>query len=77
MTESSSRSGCFIDHAAIENHHYYLLMVVENETRIEHPVQDYANTHFHHGSITILVHGKETVTSAIKANDRLIITVAN
>jgi len=52
-------------------------MVLENETRIEHPVQDYTNTHFHHGRITISVHGRETVTSAIKANDRFFITVAN
>ena len=74
--KSMSRSGCSILHDAVKNHRYYLLMIVENEIRIEHPVQDYANTHFHHGKITILVHGKETVTAAIRANDRFFITAA-
>jgi len=77
LTESSSTAGCFVNHSDCENCRYYLLMVMENESRIEHPVQDYVNTHFQYGSITILVHVKETVTAAMKANDRFFITITN
>jgi len=75
--DSSFSEGCFIERNAIENHKYHLLMVIESATRIEHEVQNYANDHFLHGSITILVHGKETITAAVKANNRFFISVAN
>lgn len=59
------------------NFHYYLLMVIEGTTRIEHGVQDYVNTHFNHGKITILVHSQESVDTAIAGNNRFFITVFN
>ena len=52
-------------------------MILENETRIEHHVQDYVNEHFRHGMITILVHGKDAVREEINANNRFFITVSN
>ncbi|CAM4411839.1 HEPN domain-containing protein [Pedobacter westerhofensis] len=75
--ESANKRGCFIESAAHENYQYYLLMVIESATRIENHVQDYANHHFPYGTITILVHGKETITEAVRANNRFFITVAN
>lgn len=69
--------GCFIENHSTENYHYFLLMVTESVTRIEHEVQDFANNHYPFGKITILAHGKETVAEALKANNRFFITVYN
>lgn len=75
--ELTNKNGCFITDSVQENYQYFLLMVTENVTRIEHEVQDYANNHFTHGTVTILAHGKETIEEAIKANSRFFITVYN
>lgn len=69
--------GCFIEDHRTENYHYFLLMVTESVTRIEHEVQDFANNKYHFGKITILAHGQETIAAAIKANNRFFITVYN
>ena len=69
--------GCFIEDNRTENYHYFLLMVTESVTRIEHEVQDFANNHYPFGKITILAHGKETIADAIKANNRFFITIYN
>lgn len=68
---------CFIESHREENHHYFLLMVTESVTRIEHEAQDFANTCYPFGKITILAHGQETITNAIKANNRFFITIYN
>jgi HEPN domain-containing protein len=75
--ELTNKEGCFIDNAIQENYQYFLLMVTENVTRIEHEVQDYANSHYPYGIVTILVHGKETIAEAIKANNKFFITIYN
>ncbi|RZK64455.1 MAG: hypothetical protein EOO92_27490, partial [Pedobacter sp.] len=67
----------FLPEQANNSFHYYLLMVIEGTTRIEHGVQDYVNTHFNHGKITILVHSQESVETAIAGNNRFFITVFN
>lgn len=77
FVDSSHKSGCFIDPLADESWRYYLLMITESPTRIEHEVQNYANDHFQQGTITLLVHGKETLTEAVRANNRFFISVAN
>jgi HEPN domain-containing protein len=69
--------GCFIENHSTENYHYFLLMVTESVTRIEHEVQDFANNHYPFGKITILAHGQETIAAAIKANNRFFITIYN
>lgn len=69
--------GCFIEDHSTENYHYFLLMVTESVTRIEHEVQDFANNHYPFGKITILAHGEETIADAIKANNRFFITIYN
>lgn len=75
--ELTNKKGCFITDSVQENYQYFLLMVTESVTRIEHEVQDYANNHFPYGTVTILAHGKETIEEAIKANNRFFITVYN
>ncbi|MHA4895639.1 HEPN domain-containing protein [Pedobacter sp. PWIIR3] len=69
--------GCFTEKSITESYHYFLLMVTESVTRIEHEVQDYANHHCSFGKITILAHGQETISEAIKANNRFFITIYN
>jgi len=77
LMESNFNTGCFIADSAAENYRYYLLMVIDSDARIEHAVQDYATSHLEHGTITILVHGKQAMIEAIKANNKFFITVAN
>ncbi|HEY0177601.1 MAG TPA: HEPN domain-containing protein [Pedobacter sp.] len=71
----TQNSGCFMDQGGAYQNHYFLLMVFESVTRIEHEVQDYANKHYNDGIITILAHGKETIDHAISENNRFFITV--
>lgn len=77
IIEFKANDGCFINDHKEENYHYFLLMVTESITRIEHEVQDFSNHHYPFGKITILVHGKETIEEAIKANNRFFITIYN
>jgi len=71
----TEKSGCFNASTVDQHEHHFLLMVTETVTRIEHEVQDFANAYYPFGTITILVHGKETITEAIKANNRFFMTV--
>jgi len=70
-------NGCFIENHTTDNYHYFLLMVTESVTRIEHEVQDFANNKCPFCKITILAHGQETIAAAIKANNRFFITIYN
>ncbi|MBT2561354.1 HEPN domain-containing protein [Pedobacter sp. ISL-68] len=76
---STNKDSCssFMPEQKNSTFHYYLLMVIEGTTRIEHGVQDYVNTHFNYGKITILVHSKESVEAAIAGNNRFFINVFN
>jgi len=71
----TEKSGCFNASTVDQHYHHFLLMVTETVTRIEHEVQDFANAHYRFGTITILVHGKETIAGAVKANNRFFTTV--
>ncbi|TCC96790.1 HEPN domain-containing protein [Pedobacter psychroterrae] len=77
MVEQKTGDGCFMQSIREEKYTYFLLMVTESITRIEHEVQDFANQNYPHGTITLLVHGRETVVQAIKANNRFFIMVCN
>jgi HEPN domain-containing protein len=70
-------SGCFQDQDNSYNCNYCLLMVTESNTRLDHEAQNFANTHFQHGVISILCHGQESVLEAIKANNRFFISIYN
>ena len=54
---------------------YCLLMVTESQTRIDYEVQDYTNFHYKHGTICILCHSQDSITEAIKANNKFFKTV--
>ncbi|SDL79021.1 HEPN domain-containing protein [Pedobacter sp. ok626] len=69
--------GCFKETAATFHCNYCLLLVTENNTRIDYEVQDFTNGNYKQGAITILCHGKEVIEEAIKANNRFFITVCS
>lgn len=75
--EITNKEGCFIQDSTDGNYQYFLLMVTESVTRIDHEVQEYANTHYPFGSITILSHGQRTIGEAINDNNKFFITVYN
>ncbi|MBC7417835.1 MAG: HEPN domain-containing protein [Pedobacter sp.] len=75
--ELKTADSCFTGKVRDEKFCYFLLMVTESITRIEHEVQDFANQHYPFGTIAILVHGRETIEQAITANNRFFITVYN
>jgi HEPN domain-containing protein len=67
--------GCFKDEQQIHQSNYWLLMVTQTNTRIDHEVQDYANFHYQHGMISILCHGREAILESIRANNRFFMTL--
>jgi len=75
ITEINEKEGCFTSDTRQVKDQYFLLMVTENVTRIEHEVQEYANNHYPCGTVTILSHGEETIFKAINSNNRFFITV--
>lgn len=77
ITETTSIAGCFVQEFANANYQYFLLMVTESITRIDHEVQEYANTHYSSGSITILSHGQHAIKEAINNNNRFFLTIYN
>ncbi|MBB6324547.1 HEPN domain-containing protein [Algoriphagus iocasae] len=66
--------GCFANKQVI-HHHYCLLVCTESSSRIEYEVQDFANTHYHNGQVTILCHGEVAVQEAIESKNRFFTTV--
>ncbi|WP_285059812.1 HEPN domain-containing protein [Pedobacter ginsengisoli] len=72
---SSEVNGCFVNTTSDRSGHYALLMVTEGAMRIDHEVQDYTNTHYRQGTVTILCHSKDAVTESIKANSRFFMGV--
>lgn len=68
-------SSCFIRPVDYYSCHYFLLMATTESGRIEHEVQDFVNANFSGGSITILAHGKDTISHAISQGNRFFIAV--
>lgn len=56
---------------------YCLLVVTETATRIDYEMQDFANSHYRQGIITIICHGKESIIEAMQNNSRFFISVLN
>ncbi|TCO22672.1 hypothetical protein EV200_106317 [Pedobacter psychrotolerans] len=44
---------------------YCLLVVTETATRIDYEMQDFANSYYQHGTITIICHGRQSVMDAV------------
>ena len=77
IAESVTINGCFhLNHSKLTNH-YFLLMVMESPTRNENEAQDFCNTKFDSGKITILSHSMETIDNSVAKNNRFFISVLN
>lgn len=74
-TVFNSKSNCFMENDTEIQCHYFLLVVTESVARIEHEIQHYANTVFTAGTVTILAHGKQTISEALNSNNRFFNTV--
>lgn len=72
---STEKNGCFMEPHADTQCHYFLLVVTESITRMEHEMQDYANSIPTSDTITILSHGKQAIAEALTANNRFFHTV--
>lgn len=75
--KSVSTRGCFHPDHSKQTCHYFLLMVMESPTRNEHEAQDFCNTKFAFGKITILSHSMETIDNCVAKNNRFFISVLN
>lgn len=74
QTVQNKMAGCFV-RKKVKNRHFCLLVCMESCTRIEHTVQDFANTHYRHGEVTIICHGENSIREEINANNPFFITV--
>jgi HEPN domain-containing protein len=75
LNDAKTTTSCFAGDISVSDTHYFLLMITTDITRIEHEVQDYVNGLFETGTITIVVHGMETVTNAIAQGSRFFTAV--
>lgn len=69
-SSQEKKLSCFVNEHASSNHEYGLLLVTATATRIDYEVQDYVNSHFTAGTITVICHGNQSVWEAIDANSR-------
>jgi HEPN domain-containing protein len=65
IINTTHSSGCFVDSFNDQQNHYYLLIVTQGPNRQQHMIQDYVNSHFHKGSVTVLAHSKDRVFDGI------------
>lgn len=64
------RLSCFGSEHSRTRYEYGLLIVTALATRIDYEVQDYANTHFLDGTITVICHSNQSIWEAIENNSR-------
>ncbi|MDQ0639285.1 HEPN domain-containing protein [Pedobacter sp. W3I1] len=67
--------GCFNDNQSHFKCDYCLLVVTETATRIDYEMQDFANSYYQHGTITVISHGRQSVMEAVQQNSRFFIGV--
>lgn len=67
--------GYFNDNESHFKCNYCLLVVTETATRIDYEMQDFANSYYQHGTITIICHGRQSVMDAVQQNSRFFIGV--
>jgi len=67
--------GYFNDNESHFKCNYCLLVVTETATRIDYEMQDFANTYYQHGTITVICHGRQSVMDAVQQNSRFFISV--
>lgn len=74
QTVQNKMAGCFV-RKKVKNLHFCLLVCMESCTRIEHSLQDFANSHYHDGLVTLVCHGESTIREEINSNNGFFITV--
>ncbi|QJD97178.1 HEPN domain-containing protein [Mucilaginibacter robiniae] len=67
-------TSCFIPPSDQSYARYYLLMITTQTQRMEHQVQDFADSHFPDCHLTLAVHGLESVTKAVNQGSRFFAT---
>ncbi len=72
---TQNSQGCFNESQVYFKCDYCLLVVTESATRIDYEMQDFANTHYRHGTITVICHGRQSVMDAVQHNSRFFIGV--
>lgn len=66
---------CFKEGTVTFHLSYCLLLVTEYSTQICYEAQDFANSHYQQGVITIICHSKKSIFESISNNSRFFITV--
>ena len=66
--------GCFNESPVHFKCDYHLLVVTETATRIDYEIQDFSNTYYRHGTITVICHGRQSVMEAVQHNSRFFIS---
>ena len=74
QTLQNQIEGCF-GSKEIKQQHHCLLICTESCTRIDYEIQDFVNTHYSAGQVTIICHGESTIKDGIDSNNRFFITV--
>lgn len=74
-TTMQNTQGCFNENPVYFKYDYCLLVVTETATRIDYEMQDFANTYYRHGTITVICHGRQSVMDAVQHNSRFFISV--
>jgi len=67
--------GCFNDSQGYFRCDHCLLVVTDTATRVDYEMQDFANTHYRQGTITVICHGRQSVIDAVQHNSRFFIEV--
>lgn len=68
-------SGCFFSESSAQVFNYCLLLVTESKTRIDYDVQEFVNTDYKQGTITVICHCRQSIEEAIAANNRFFKTI--
>jgi HEPN domain-containing protein len=74
-SQTQKSHGCFNDSLVSFKCDYCLVVVTETATRVDYEMQDFANTYYRHGTITVICHGKQSVIDAVQQNSRFFISV--
>lgn len=69
-TYTQSYQGCFTDSQINFRFDNCLLVVTESATRVDYEMQDFANTNYRQGTVTIICHGRQSVMEAVQHNSR-------
>jgi len=72
---SHTSQGCFNDNLCYFKCDYCLLAITETATRIDYDMQDFANSYYQHGTITIICHCRQSIIEAVEQNSRFFISV--